>query len=123
MESSSSNSSFSEVVENEFDVDYIIGKRIRYGGVSNFSMQCIDFNVVHVSCDPFSDFGQPNLYNERIFFLVLLFRLNIASNGKTILKMKAHGSRSPIYRANSYWMNMKNYMQTMSIRLYGIQCR
>lgn len=36
MESSSSESSFSHATEDEYDVDYIIGKRIRYGGVSNF---------------------------------------------------------------------------------------
>lgn len=34
MESSSSESSCSVGLENEYDVEYILGKRIRYGGVS-----------------------------------------------------------------------------------------
>lgn len=34
MESSSSDSSFIHAADDEYDVDYILGKRIRYGGVS-----------------------------------------------------------------------------------------
>lgn len=46
MESSSSDSSFSPAAENEYDVDYIIGKRIRYGGVSNLAQLLFVFVVV-----------------------------------------------------------------------------
>lgn len=38
MESDSSESDFEQVDQDEYDVDYIIGKRIRYGGVSNFNL-------------------------------------------------------------------------------------
>lgn len=36
VESSSSDSSFTHATDDEYDVDYILGKRIRYGGVSMF---------------------------------------------------------------------------------------
>lgn len=47
MESSSSDSSFSLAADDEYDVDYILGKRIRYGGVSTLiSSACIRILVV-----------------------------------------------------------------------------
>lgn len=129
MESDSSESDFEQVDQDEYDVDYIIGKRIRYGGVSNFNSihwisTLLCFIATNVDFESKKNRSGRQLNKKKGIFMILIkFRLNTASNGKTTLKKKAHGNRNLIYRASSYWMNMKNYTQTALICLNGIRCR